>query len=260
MIALLSPAKSLDFDTPPATTRTSEPRLADRAEELAAEMATRSAADIRALMKLSEPLAALNAERWAAWQEAADEARPAVLAFDGDAYRGLDAPATFDTRDYTHAQKTLRILSGLYGLLRPLDVIRPHRLEIGTRLPTDAGDDLYAFWGTTITDLLRDDVKASPGAPVLVNLASAEYFAAVEPTRLDCPVVTPVFTDAKGDGPPRVVSFHAKRARGAMAGWIVRERIARASQLEEFTGLGYALDPARSRPDAPVFVRHHPAG
>ena len=259
MIAVLSPAKSLDFETPLATDRTSQPRLADRADELVEVMAAKTPAQVKALMSLSDPLAELNARRYAEWDQAADEARQAILAFDGDVYRGMDAPATFDTRDFTRAQKTVRILSGLYGLLRPLDVIRPYRLEMGTKLRTSRGGDLYAYWGDAITGLLREDVDDSPGADVLVNLASQEYFRAVDADVLDRRVIAPVFLDAKGDGEPRIVSFHAKKARGAMAGWMVRERVDRPSHLEGFDGLGYRHDPERSAEDAPVFVRRNPA-
>lgn len=258
MIAVLSPAKSLDFESPPATTKeATRPRMAVRTAELVDVMAGKSAAQIRALMHVSPALAERNAARYAGWADA--ETRPAILAFDGDVYRGMDAPGTFGTRDYTRAQKTVRILSGLYGLLRPMDAIRPYRLEMGTALATPRGDDLYAFWGDAVTDALRDDVDASPGADVLVNLASKEYFAAVRPDGLGRRVVSPVFLDARGDGAPKIVAFHAKRARGAMAGWMVRERVDRPSHLAGFDGLGYAHDPGRSTPDAPAFVRRHPA-
>lgn len=259
MIAVLSPAKSLDFDSPPATTRTTRPRLEDASGELVSLMAAKTAPELARLMSLSPALAELNAHRYAGWDDAAGDERAAIVAFDGDVYRGMDAPATFTTRDYTHAQKTLRILSGLFGVLRPLDAIRPYRLEMGTRLRTPRGDTLYAYWGDRLTDVLRHDVDESPGADVLVNLASKEYFGAVHPDALGRRVVSPVFLDRKGDAPPKVISFNAKRARGAMAGWMVRERIARPSQLTGFEGLGYRFDPQLSEPDAPAFVRSHAA-
>lgn len=217
VLAVLSPAKSLDFDSPPATDRASEPRMAARADELAHVMAGKTASDLTRLMSLSESLARLNVERYRDWETA--DARAAILAFDGDVYRGMAAADSFGTRDYTQAQKTVRILSGLYGVLRPLDRIRPYRLEMGTRLTTDRGEDLYDYWGRDITDVLRADLDASPGTAVLVNLASNEYFSAVDVPTLDRRVVSPVFLDARGDAEPRIVSFHAKRARGAMAGW-----------------------------------------
>ncbi len=149
----------------------------------------------------------------------------------------------------------LRILSGLYGVLRPLDLILPYRLEMGTRLATARGRDLQAYWRAAATRMLRGDLEESPGAAVLVNLASQEYFGAVDADALGARVVAPTFLDAKDGGEPRIVSFFAKRARGAMAGWMVRERITRVRALTEFDGLGYHFDAARSRPDAPVFVR-----
>ena len=258
VLAVVSPAKSLDFDSPLPTRKRSEPRMLGSAAELAEIMARQAPVELASLMGLSAELAELNAGRFATWspEPDADAARPALLAFDGDVYRGLDAPATFGERDYTHAQKTLRILSGLYGLLRPLDEIRPYRLEMGTRLPTGRGADLYAFWGDRITDVLREDLAASPGTAALVNLASGEYFRAVRPEVLDARVITPRFLDVPAaGGEPKVISFHAKRARGAMAGWMIRERIGSAVALREFDGLGYRFDAERSSGDAPVFVR-----
>jgi len=260
VLAVVSPAKSLDWDTPLATRRSTEPALLDGARELAGVMAAQGPARIAALMKLSPALADLNAGRFRDWDPdpAPAGARPAVLAFDGDTYRGMRAPQTFSERDFTHAQKTLRILSGLYGVLRPLDLIQPYRLEMGTRLPTPRGEDLYDFWGDRITAVLRDAVHASPGARVLVNLASQEYFRSVRAPELDARVVTPVFLDGGPDLEPRVVSFHAKRARGAMAGWIVRDRVSTIRALTSFDGLGYHHDPDRSEPGRPAFVRIAP--
>ncbi|MFN8123140.1 MAG: peroxide stress protein YaaA [Thermoleophilia bacterium] len=261
MLAVVSPAKSLDWDRPLSTRRHSEPQLLDDARELARVMAGQTPARIAALMKLSPKLADLNVERFRSWDPdpAPPGARPAVLAFDGDTYRGMRAPETFSERDFTHAQKTLRILSGLYGVLRPLDLIQPYRLEMGTRLATGRGEDLYDFWGDRITAAVREAVHASPGAAVLVNLASQEYFRSVRTDALDARVITPVFLDGGPGVEPRVVSFHAKRARGAMAGWIVRERVSAIRALTEFTDLGYRHDPDRSEPGRPAFVRMAPA-
>ena len=177
-----------------------------------------------------------------------------MLAFSGDVYQGLVA-STFGKRDFTEAQKTVRILSGLYGLLRPLDLIQPYRLEMGTRLVTGRGRSLYDWWGTRITDLLREDLAASPGPEVLVNLASQEYFSAIDTDRLGVRVVTPRFEDRNKDGVPRIVSFHAKRARGSMAGWLVRNRVRSVAKLRDFTENGYHYDEDRSTQDVPVFVR-----
>lgn len=257
MLIVLSPAKSLDYETRLATRKSSEPRLLDRAAELVKVMAEKTPAEITKLMGVSESLALLNFERFQDWETpfTPANARAAILAFSGDVYLGLDAPATFSERDYTHAQKTIRILSGLYGVLRPLDLMQPYRLEMGTRLTTDAGRDLYTFWGDTITDLLEADLAGSPGPDVVVNLASNEYFGAVRPERLSRPVVSPAFLDAKAGGDYKIVAFFAKRARGAMAGWLVRNRVSSRRAINDFDGLGYRYAAERSTPERPVFLR-----
>lgn len=256
MLALLSPAKSLDFETRLPTRKHSEPRLVQQSAPLIEIMRTKSPADLSRLMGLSDELAALNATRYAEFEveHTRSNSRPAVLAFAGDVYRGLDSQ-TLTARDFTEAQKTIRILSGLYGLLRPLDLIQPHRLEMGTRLETPRGSNLYAWWGTRITDCIKRDLDESPGANVLVNLASNEYFGAVDPKRLGIRVISPRFEDRNDAGEPRVVSFFAKRARGLMARWLVVNRVRSASAINEFEADGYALDADRSKKDTPVFVR-----
>jgi cytoplasmic iron level regulating protein YaaA (DUF328/UPF0246 family) len=257
VLIVVSPAKSLDFESAPATKKRSRPRMLDRSAELVSILAAKSQGEIGSLMSLSPQLAELNAERFSDWQPAPEpgSARQAVLAFDGDTYRGLDAPTTFGERDFAHAQKTLRILSGLYGVLRPLDEIQPYRLEMGTKLINPRGEDLYDFWGDQLTQTLRADLAASPGSNALLNLASNEYFRAVKAKELDTRVVTPSFLDATSGGEPKMVSFYAKRARGAMSGWIIRERVKSVRALQEFDGLGYAYDADLSSVDAPVFVR-----
>lgn len=257
MLIVVSPAKALDFESKPATRKFSEPMLLDRSRELAAIMATKSPDDLSALMSISPTLAELNFERFQDWQPpfTPANARPAVLAFNGDTYIGLDAPNSFSERDYTHAQKVLRILSGLHGVLRPLDLIQPYRLEMGSKVSHPEGRDLYSFWGDRVTDALNADLDASPGARVLVNLASNEYFGVVQADRVDARIVTPKFLDASGDGDYKIVSFFAKRARGTMAGWIIRERIKSARALVDFDAAGYRYDPVRSSADEPVFVR-----
>ncbi|MEZ5084721.1 MAG: peroxide stress protein YaaA [Tessaracoccus sp.] len=256
MLAVLSPAKSLDFETRVPTPKRSEPRLLDESEKLIEIMAGKSPEEIKALMGISDDLAHLNATRYRRFERehTRRNARQAVFAFNGDVYQGLDA-RSLDARDLTEAGKTVRILSGLYGLLRPLDLIQPHRLEMGTRLATPRGKNLYEWWGGTITDLLREDLEASPGPKVLINLASAEYFGSVDTERLGVPVVTPRFEDRGLDGVPRVVSFHAKRARGTMAAWLVRNRVRSVAKIHSFDGDGYALDEARSTRWNPIFVR-----
>lgn len=256
VLIVVSPAKSLDFDSPPATDRHSEPRLAGRAAELVEVLTAKSPDDLSALMSISPTLAELNFERFADWRPdvSVHTGRAAVLAFAGDTYRGLEA-GSFSTRDFTRAQKVLRILSGLYGLLRPLDLIQPYRLEMGTKLATASGDALYDFWGDTITEMLASDLAASPGAKVLVNLASKEYFSAVDPGGVGGRVVTPRFMDTNDDGDLRVMGIFAKQARGAMARWIITRRVTTLKALDDFDGLGYRFDPELSDVDDPVFVR-----
>jgi len=257
VLIVVSPAKALDFESKLPTRKFSEPVMLDRSRELVAIMVRKTPDDLSAMMSISPALAELNFERFQDWQPpfSPANARPAVLAFNGDTYIGLDAPGTFSERDYTHAQKVLRILSGLHGVLRPLDLIQPYRLEMGSKVEHPDGGDLYSFWGDRVTDALNADLDASPGSRVLVNLASNEYFGAVQPDRIDASVVTPKFLDAKGDDDYKIVSFFAKRARGAMAGWIIRERIRSAKALVDFAGSGYRFDPVRSTPDEPVFLR-----
>lgn len=256
MLSILSPAKSLDFESPLATRKATDPRLLDHTEQLAEVMRQQSPADLRRLMDISEHLATLNAERFQAmaFPQPRRTSRPALLAFAGDVYQGMRATERFDERDFTEAQKTVRILSGLYGLLRPLDRIQPYRLEMGSPLRTPRGTSLYQWWGDTVTDLVLDDLAASPGDDVLVNLASEEYAKVIQTSRLPR-VVSPRFEDADGQGRYRVVSFPAKRARGEMAAWLVENRVRRVSQLRHFDAAGYTFHAESSRPDVPVFRR-----
>lgn len=261
MLIVVSPAKALDFESPLPTSKHSQPILIERSEELVGLMAQKSPDQLSKMMSISPSLAELNHERFQDWTApfTADNARPAVLAFNGDTYTGLDAAASFSRRDYTHAQKVLRILSGLHGVLRPLDLIQPYRLEMGSKLAHDHGGDLYSYWGDEVTDQLNAALADSPGAKVLVNLASNEYFSVVQPQRFDGRIISPRFLDAKGDGDFKIVSFFAKQARGAMAGWIVRERITTTKALTEFDGNGYRYDANQSTPDEPVFTRRNDA-
>jgi uncharacterized protein len=257
VLIVVSPAKSLDYTSPLATRKYTEPLLLDRSEELVAIMSRKTPAQIEALMSISPALATLNHERFQDWERpfTRKNSRAALLAFDGDVYDGMDARHSFTERDFTHAQKTLRILSGLYGVLRPLDLMMPYRLEMGTRLANPHGRDLYSYWGDTITENLREDIAASPGSKVLINLASAEYFGSVRPAKLGAPVIAPAFLDANRAGDHKIVSFFAKKARGAMTAWIIRERISSPSHLSAFEGLGYRFDPTQSTAARPVFVR-----
>lgn len=258
MLTVLSPAKSLDFESKLPTKKHSQPRLLDGAEPLADQLAAMAPDELGQLMSISDDLAALNTERFRDFTLPFEPGRerPAVLAFAGDVYTGMQA-RSFGERDFTEAQKTVRILSGLYGLLRPMDLIAPYRLEMGTKLANPAGDTLYAYWSDRVTALLAEDLEASPGAAVLLNLASTEYFGVVDTDALGAKVIAPRFLDAPQSDPGelKVISFFAKRARGAMASWLVRERIRSPRRLPEFAELGYTYDAARSTPTEPTFVR-----
>jgi len=259
VLVLLSPAKSLDFDSPLPTRRHSHPRLLEQSERLIEVMRGKPTSEIAGLMHISDELAALNARRYAEFSPPFDlrNARAAVLAFAGDVYQGMAAGRRWDARDYTEAQKTVRILSGLYGALRPLDLIQPYRLEMGIRLATDRGDSLYRFWGSGITDLLRSDLAESPGVAAVINLASEEYAKSVRFGDLECPVISPRFEDTSVTGERGVVWFYAKRARGEMASWLVRERVRTPGAVKRFAAAGYAYDRAASSPGQPVFVRRY---
>ena len=269
MLLLLSPAKTLDDESPlpqavvaaraglraPATA----PRYADRAAELIATLRTKSVADIAALMHLSDDLARLNVERYRAWSTRATErnSRPAMWAFDGDVYDGLQA-ATLDADDIAWAQRHVLMLSGLYGVLRPLDRLQPYRLEMGTALATARGGSLYAYWGDTVAAHLNA-LQAGEPEPVIVNLASQEYFKVTQARSgrdkvLRSRVVECVFEDWKS-GRWKIISFFAKRARGAMARHLIARRAASPQALHDFNADGYAIDTAASEPDRLVFRR-----
>ena len=256
MLIVVSPAKSLDYESPLVTKKASEPRLLDESARLVDIMRQKSPADLQKLMHISPALAELNFDRFQDWQTpfTKESARPAILAFSGDVYMGLEA-STFSERDFTHAQKVFRILSGLYGVLRPLDLMMPYRLEMGSKLENDRGKDLYAFWRDDVTKMLSADIEASPGADVLVNLASNEYFGAVDPIGLGSRIISPVFLDSKDGGPYKIISFFAKKARGSMSQFLIKNRITTLKGIKEFDGMGYAYDPAESTQDRPVFTR-----
>ncbi|MEI2418516.1 peroxide stress protein YaaA [Orrella sp. JC864] len=254
MLFLLSPAKKLDYDTPLRHTQHTQPLFVDQAARLIETLKTYSADDIAKLMDLSPALAALNAERYAQWQPSFTPAdsRQAILAFNGDVYEGLDAPS-LSPAQLDWAQEHVAILSGLYGVLRPLDLMRPYRLEMGTRLPTEAGRNLYEFWGERIAQYLNERLQ-SQRTPVVINLASEEYFKAVSAKTLKARVVQCVFQDWKS-GAWKVVSFHAKRARGLMARYAIETKAATPEKLQGFASEGYAYDAQASSPDKLVFRR-----
>ena len=252
MLVVVSPAKKLDWSERDVTM--TEPRLQDEAKRLAAVARELSVDDLKSLMKISDDLAKLNRDRFRDFQDAPDagDLRPAVLGFAGDTYQGLEA-ASLDKDEMDWAQDHLRILSGLYGVLRPRDGFQQYRLEMGSRLKTERGKNLYEYWGDRISKLLNADAEAT-GAEVLVNCASQEYFGAVDRDALKLRVITPQFMEDKG-GQPKIVSFYAKKARGAMARYIVQHRLTDPDSLRDFDSGGYAFSEELSQPDQPVFVR-----
>lgn len=259
MLFLLSPAKTLDYDTPLRTAHAPTlPQFLPQSAELIRILKTRSVDDIAALMHLSQPLSELNVARYAAWSPRFTDqnSRPAALAFDGDVYDGLRAPTLSDA-DLAWAQDHLCILSGLYGVLRPLDRMQPYRLEMGTPLPTPRGANLYDYWGDTLAEHLNQRLAAD-SSPVVVNLASNEYFRAANRKRLKARVVECAFEDWKS-GQYKVISFFAKRARGLMARHAVKKRLATPRGLEKFNADGYRFDLAASQPDRLVFRRRLPS-
>ena len=254
MLFLLSPAKALDYDTPPVTQAHTQPLFVPQAQALIGVLRDKSLQDIATLMDLSDPLAGLNVARYQAWQPQFnfDNAKQAVLAFNGDVYEGLDAK-TLSEDELQWAQAHLCILSGLYGVLRPLDLMQPYRLEMGTRLPTDQGRNLYQFWGAQIAEYLNQRAAAD-ATPVVVNLASEEYFKSVDLKTLKPRVVTCVFEELKA-GKYKVISFMAKRARGLMVRYAVQHRLTHVDGLKGFDLEGYRHVPAASEPDRLVFRR-----
>jgi uncharacterized protein len=257
VLILLSPAKSLDYESKLPTRKYSQPRLLDHSTELIDVMRGKSVAEIADLMSISLELADLNARRYAEFEPpfTRKNARPAVLAFDGDVARGMDARASFTERDFSEAQKTVRFLSGLYGVLRPLDLMQPYRLEMGTKLATSRGDTLYDYWDDVIAPTLNADLAESPGPDLVINLASGEYFRSVDTSVLDGTLVSPRFLDQGPGGDYKIISFAAKWARGEMAGWLVKNRVRSARALREFDVAGYRYDPAQSTPSEPTFTR-----
>ncbi|MBI3145696.1 MAG: peroxide stress protein YaaA, partial [Pseudogulbenkiania sp.] len=233
MLMVISPAKTLDYTTPPRTARYTQPDFLDHSAELIEVLRQHSPAEIGRLMSISDPLAVLNAGRYADWSRpfTPGQAKQAVFAFMGDVYEGLNANQ-LEEAELDYLQHHLRVLSGLYGVLKPLDLMQPYRLEMGTRLANTRGKNLYEFWGDIVTDALRQRL-AEAAEPVLVNLASEEYFKAVKPKQLGAPVVTPVFQDRK-NGQYKIISFYAKRARGLMARWAAKHRVSTPEQLKAF--------------------------
>ena len=254
MLIVVSPAKTLDYESPLVTSRFTLPALLDHSARLIHRARQLAPDQIASLMKISDKLAGLNAARFAQWQPdfTPSNARQALLAFKGDVYTGL-AVEDFSEADLDFAQAHLRMLSGLYGVLRPLDLMMPYRLEMGIRLDNERGKDLYQFWGDIITEHLNK-VLAAQGSEVLVNLASDEYFKSVRPGALKGRIVTPVFKDEK-NGQFKIISFYAKKARSMMARHIIKHRLTEVTQLTGFNEAGYYFVPEESDDRTLMFKR-----
>ena len=254
MLIVVSPAKTLDYETPAKTRVYTIPDYLDDSQELIHRLRRMSSLDIAEMMKVSKKIADLNFDRYEAWKKKFTEknARQAVLAFKGDVYTGLDAES-FTAKDFKFAQNHFRVLSGLYGLLRPLDLMQPYRLEMGTKLDTDRGNNLYEFWGSTITEGLNKQLKKIK-SDVLINLASNEYFKAVKSDLLNTKVITPVFKEFK-DGNYRFVTLYAKKARGFMCDYIIRNHLEDLEDVKSFNTQGYRFNEYISSDDEWVFSR-----
>lgn len=258
MLLVISPAKTLDYESPFAISACSCPDYLDHAELLVERARHYSAQDLMAIMEVSEKIAQLNVERFRDWHTpfTPENARAALLAFKGEVYGGLEAES-FSDGDFEFAQSHLRILSGLYGLLRPLDLMQPYRLEMGRRIDNVRGRNLYEFWGSIITEGLNAQLQAlasSGGSKTLINLASAEYFKAVKPKLLQAEIITPEFKDYK-NGEYRMMGVYAKRARGLLSRYIIQNRITAPEAIKDFAGEGYGFNEALSKGNQWVFTR-----
>lgn len=254
MMIVISPSKKMEFVLPAPAALYTEPEMLADAATLARQLAGFSDNDLAGLMQVSDKIASLNFDRYQQFNPPFNPANAlqALLAFKGDVYQGFEL-ARYQAADYAFAQQHLRILSGLYGLLRPMDLIQPYRLEMGTPLSNERGKDLYAFWGESITDALNTALREN-GADALVNLASVEYFSAVQPRRLEFPVITPVFKEYR-NGRLQMISLLAKKARGLMSNFAILNRISRAEDLKEFREAGYGYEAALSDAATWVFTR-----
>ncbi len=258
MLILVSPAKTLDFESPPGFADTTQPLLLDHSEALIRELRPLKSAKLGQLMNISSKLAELNAQRFTDWSTpfTAKTAKQAIYAFQGDVYLGLQAE-TMGKRDINFAQKHLRILSGLYGVLRPLDLMQAYRLEMGTRFANKRGANLYQFWKNHVTDVLNEDL-ASQKKPFVLNLASNEYFKVVNRNHLNAEIISPVFKDRK-NGEYKLISFFAKKARGMMSRYVIDNRIKNRDDILGFDTAGYSYNKKLTiKADEPVFTRDNP--
>ena len=255
MLLVISPAKTLDFDSKPVTNTFSQPRYLEQSALLIEQLQQYSVNDIASLMKLSDKLAGLNFARFSTWQPPFDKdnAKQALLAFKGEVYTGLDAD-TLDEKGFKFAQQHLRILSGLYGVLKPLDLIQAYRLEMGTKLKNSRGKDLYQFWDNQLRESI--EVELADNDNVLVNLASNEYFKALQAKQLKARIITPIFKDWK-NGQYKIISFYAKKARGLMSRYIIDHQIDEPEQMKDFDSDGYRFSLEMSQGDDWVFIRDH---
>jgi cytoplasmic iron level regulating protein YaaA (DUF328/UPF0246 family) len=254
MLIVISPAKTLDFETPSHTTLSSQPEYLSQSQALIDVLAPMAPQDVAQLMKLSDKLAALNTARYGSFSTpfTTDNAKQAILAFKGDVYTGLEAN-TLTQSQLTFSQSHLRILSGLYGLLKPLDLMQAYRLEMGTKLATPKGKDLYEYWGNSLTEGLNA-LLGQDSAPVLINLASNEYFKAIKPQALNARIITPVFKDRK-NGNYKIISFFAKKARGMMTRYIIENELNEVEKIKHFDQSGYYYSEEQSTNDQWVFLR-----
>ena len=254
MLLVVSPAKKLDFESPLVTDKFSQPSLLEQSQLLIDDCIKLAPSDIASLMKLSDKLAGLNAARFGEWSTpfTTDNARQAILSFNGDVYTGLDA-ASFSEEDFDFAQQHFRILSGLYGLLKPLDLMQAYRLEMGCKLANSRGANLYQFWGDIITGELNKALSEQ-GDVVLINLASTEYFKSVKKKSLNATIITPLFKDWK-NGQYKIISFYAKKARGLMARYIIQNKLTSVEQIKDFDLAGYQYNDSLSQGNDWVFTR-----
>lgn len=255
MLIVISPAKTLDFETQPVIQTFSQAEHLDQSALLIDQLKQYSVSDIASLMKLSDKLAGLNLARYQTWQQpfTLENAKQAVLAFKGDVYTGLDADS-LDMQGFDFIQQHLRILSGLYGVLRPLDLMQPYRLEMGTKLVNSRGKDLYQFWGVRLREAIESEPALKDG--ILINLASNEYFKALQAKKLNSRIITPIFKDWK-NGQYKIISFYAKKARGLMSRYIIDHHITKPIQLQSFDSDGYKFSSEMSKGDDWVFIRDH---